>query len=124
MTPFGEKVRELRRKKSIALKDMAADLNVSSAYLSALEHGHRGRPSAGFVLQVCGYLGVIWDDAEDLKQLAELSHPRVTIDTAGRDELGLTVVGLMCIPPGSPRMQLYWPIGWHSRSSLLMIRRF
>ncbi len=83
MTPFGEKVRELRRKKSIALKDMAADLNVSSAYLSALEHGHRGRPSAGFVLQVCGYLGVIWDDAEDLKQLAELSHPRVTIDTAG-----------------------------------------
>ena len=35
------------------------------------------------MLQVCGYLGVIWDDAEELKQLAELSHPRVTIDTAG-----------------------------------------
>tara|TARA_R110002110_G_scaffold109418_13_gene272955 strand:+ start:2272 stop:2619 length:348 start_codon:yes stop_codon:yes gene_type:complete len=83
MTPFGERVRSLRRQKSIRLKDMAADLNVSSAYLSALEHGHRGRPSAGFVLQVCGYLGVIWDDAEELKQLAELSHPRVTIDTAG-----------------------------------------
>lgn len=83
MTPFGEKIRQLRKQKRIQLKQMAADLNVSSAYLSALEHGHRGRPSAGFVLQVCGYLGVIWDEAEELKRLAELSHPRVTIDTSG-----------------------------------------
>lgn len=83
MTPFGAKVRALRDAKGIALKRMAADLNVSSAYLSALEHGNRGRPAPGLVMQIAGYLGCIWDEAEELKRLAELSHPRVTIDTAG-----------------------------------------
>lgn len=83
MTPFGAKVRALRDAKGIALKQMAADLNVSAAYLSALEHGNRGRPAPGLVMQIAGYLDCIWDEAEELKRLAELSHPRVTIDTAG-----------------------------------------
>lgn len=83
MTPFGAKVRALRDARNIPLKRMAADLNLSSAYLSALEHGHRGRPAPGLVMQIAGYLGCIWDEAEELKRLAELSHPRVTIDTAG-----------------------------------------
>lgn len=83
MTPFGARVRALRDAKGIALKQMAADLNVSAAYLSALEHGNRGRPAPGLVMQIAGYLGCIWDEAEELKRLAELSHPRVTIDTAG-----------------------------------------
>lgn len=83
MTPFGARVRSLREAKGIALKTMAADLHVSSAYLSALEHGHRGRPAPGLVMQIAGYFGLIWDEAEDLKHLADLSHPRITIDTAG-----------------------------------------
>ena len=83
MTPFGARVRALRAAKAIALKTMAADLHVSSAYLSALEHGHRGRPAPGLVMQIAGYFGLIWDEAEDLKRLAELSHPRVTLDTSG-----------------------------------------
>lgn len=62
---------------------MAGDLGVSSAYLSALEHGHRGRPSWLLLQRICGYLNIIWDDAEELAELAKLSHPRVTIDTAG-----------------------------------------
>ena len=83
MTPFGEKVRALRAAKGVTLKQMAADLHISSAYLSALEHGKRGQPSAQFVRQVCGYFGIIWDEAEELERLAALSHPRVTVDTAG-----------------------------------------
>lgn len=83
MTPFGARVRRLREAKGVALKDMAADLHVSAAYLSALEHGRRGRPAPGLVMQVAGYFGLIWDEAEELKLLAELSHPRVAIDTAG-----------------------------------------
>ena len=82
MTPFGEKVREYRTSKSILLKDMARDLGVSSAYFSALERGKRGRPGIGLVQQICGYLDLIWDDAEELKYLANLSHPRVTVDTS------------------------------------------
>ena len=83
MTPFGEKLRTLRRQRGLSLKQMAADLHLSSAYLSALEHGHRGRPSPGLVMQIIGYFNVIWDDAEDMKELARLSHPKVTLDTAG-----------------------------------------
>ena len=45
MTPFGLRVRELRTAKGVTLKEMAAALDVSSAYLSALEHGRRGRPT-------------------------------------------------------------------------------
>jgi transcriptional regulator with XRE-family HTH domain len=83
MTPFGRKIRELRAKKGVTQKRMAADLGVSPAYLSALEHGNRGRPAPGLIQQICGYFGLIWDDAEDLKRLAEMSHPRAVIDTAG-----------------------------------------
>ena len=83
MTPFGEKVRQLRDQRGILLKKMATDLGVSSAYLSALEHGYRGRPGAGFLQQICGYFNLIWDEAEEIKRLAQLSHPRVIVDTSG-----------------------------------------
>ena len=83
MTPFGEKMRDLRAERGLTLKEMAAGLSVSSAYLSALEHGQRGRPNRRFVHRVCQYLGIIWDDAEALQRLADLSHPRVVVDTSG-----------------------------------------
>jgi transcriptional regulator with XRE-family HTH domain len=83
VTPFGRKLRELRTQRGLSLKEMAEALNLSSAYLSALEHGRRGRPSPGLVMQILGYFNVIWDDAEELKDLAELSHPKITLDTSG-----------------------------------------
>ena len=85
MTPFGQRLREIRAERGLALKDMAAGLQVSAAYLSAMEHGHRGKPSRRFVHRVCQFLGVIWDEAEDLQRLADISHPRVVVDTAGLD---------------------------------------
>ncbi len=83
MTPFGQKMRALRAERTLQLKDMAAGLGVSPAYLSALEHGRRGRPNRRFVHRICQFLGVIWDDAEELQRLADISHPRVTVDTSG-----------------------------------------
>lgn len=83
MTPFGARIRALRRARGLSLKAMAADLGVSSAYLSALEHGHRGRPSWLMIQRICGYFNIIWDDAEALADLAARSHPRAVIDTAG-----------------------------------------
>ncbi len=83
MTPFGAKIRELRAKRGLALKEMAAELHISAAYLSALEHGRRGRPTPGLVKQICAYFNIIWDEAEEIERLAALSHPRVTIDTGG-----------------------------------------
>lgn len=83
MTPFGRKMRALRTTKNVTQKDMAQALGVSAAYLSALEHGNRGRPGPGLIMQICEYFGLIWDQADDLKRLARLSHPRVTVDTSG-----------------------------------------
>ena len=95
MTPFGKRVRELRAAKSIQLKQMAGDLHVSSAYLSALEHGNRGRPGPGFVMQIANYFELIWDQVDELKELAELSHPRVPVDTAGLDPKATLLANLM-----------------------------
>jgi transcriptional regulator with XRE-family HTH domain len=83
MTPFGEKLRALRAQRRIQLKEMAAALKVSPAYLSALEHGHRGRPSGGLVQQISAYFNLAWDDVDELKRLAGISAPRVVLDTAG-----------------------------------------
>ena len=83
MTPFGQKLREIRQDRGLSAKAMAAGLGITPAYLSALEHGQRGKPNRRFVHRVCQYLGIIWDDAEELQRLADLSHPRVTVDTSG-----------------------------------------
>ena len=95
MTPFGRKLRELRAQRGITLKKMAADLQLSSAYLSALEHGKRGRPSPVLVFQICQYFHRIWEDAEELEQLARLSHPRVTVDTAGLEPEATELANLL-----------------------------
>lgn len=81
MTPFGLKIRELRNRKGVSQKEMARDLGVSPAYLSALEHGHRGQPSWNFVQRIIGYFNIIWDEADDLQNTAFASHTRVVVDT-------------------------------------------
>lgn len=95
MTPFGAKMRALRRSRGITLRDMARALGVSSAYLSALEHGRRGRPTWYLVQQIIVYFNVIWDEAEEITRLADLSHPRVVIDTAGLDPRATEVANLL-----------------------------
>ena len=85
MTPFGERVRQLRRERGLMLKDMAAHLGVSSAYLSALERGERGKPTWTLLQGVLQYFRIIWDEADELARLADLSDPRVRIDTANTD---------------------------------------
>lgn len=76
-------MRELRQARGVTLKQMAEGLQISPAYLSALEHGHRGRPSPVLLRQICSFFNVIWDEAEELHRLAAISHPRVVVDTAG-----------------------------------------
>lgn len=83
MTPLGARLRHMRAERGIKLKDMAAALGVSSAYLSALEHGHRGKPTWYLLQRIIAYFNVIWDEAEELQRLAEISDPKVAIATAG-----------------------------------------
>ena len=79
MTPLGARLRQLRDERGVTLKDMAKSLNVSSAYLSALEHGRRGKPTWSLLQRIITYFNVIWDEAEELQRLAELSDPRIII---------------------------------------------
>jgi transcriptional regulator with XRE-family HTH domain len=60
---------------------MAAHLGVSSAYLSALERGERGKPTWTLIQGVIHYFNIIWDEADELARLADLSEPRVKIET-------------------------------------------
>ena len=95
MTPFGVKLRQLRQERRITLKEMADSLGVSAAYLSALEHGRRGRPTHAMVVAICAQLNIIWDEADELQRLARLSHPRVTVDTAGLSPAATELANLL-----------------------------
>jgi transcriptional regulator with XRE-family HTH domain len=83
MTPFGEAIRKLRERKGVSQKQMAEALNVSPAYLSALEHGKRGVPTFDLLQRIAGYFNIIWDEADDLFLIARFSDPRIVIDTSG-----------------------------------------
>jgi transcriptional regulator with XRE-family HTH domain len=83
VTPFGARLRALRAQHGVTQRALAAALQVTPAYLSALEHGKRSAPSAGLVHQVNEFFGLIWDDADELSRLAHLSRPNVTVNTTG-----------------------------------------
>ena len=83
MTPFGQKLRAMRADRGITLKTMAEALGVSAAYLSALEHGRRGAPTWYMVQRIITFFNVIWDEAEEIERLAQISHPRIVVDTSG-----------------------------------------
>jgi transcriptional regulator with XRE-family HTH domain len=95
MTPFGEKLRALRQRKGVTLKQMAGALELSAAYLSALEHGHRGCPTPALIVQICEYFHLIWDDYEEMHRIARLSHPRVVVDTSGLSPEATEIANLL-----------------------------
>ncbi|WP_237155239.1 helix-turn-helix domain-containing protein [Oryzibacter oryziterrae] len=95
MTPFGARLRQLRDQRGMTMKAMAADIGVSPAYLSALEHGRRGRPTWMLLQRIIGCLNIIWDEAEELERLADLSHPRIVIDTEGLDPAATELANIL-----------------------------
>lgn len=101
MTPLGLKLRELRRRKGVSQKEMAAALGVSAAYLSALEHGRRGVPTWALLQKIIGYFNIIWDDADEVQRLAGQSHPRVVIDTSGLSPAATELANLLAERIGS-----------------------
>ncbi|HEY4191371.1 MAG TPA: helix-turn-helix transcriptional regulator [Mesorhizobium sp.] len=100
MTPLGERIRALRRERSVSQKEMAAAVGVSAAYLSALEHGRRGAPTWALTQKIIGYFNIIWDDAEELELLAQASHPRVTLDTSSLSPAATALANLLAAEIG------------------------
>jgi len=95
MTPFGVLRRHWRQKKQLTLHDKATFLGVSQAYLSALEHGKKGRPSFALVDQICVFLELIWDEAEALKDAAAHSHPKPTVNTTSLGPAAVHLANLL-----------------------------
>ena len=73
MTPFGIKLKFFRTQNNKSLKDLSRVLKVSTAYVSMLENGKRGRPADGLIELICSYFNLSWEEADDLKFLAKHS---------------------------------------------------
>ena len=87
LTPFGEMTRKLRAQRGVTIAAMAEAVGVTAGHLSGLEHGKKGRPSWPLVQKIIHYFELIWDEAEALEQAANLSDPRVTVDTSDASSL-------------------------------------
>ena len=73
MTPFGIKLKYIRTERHKSLKDLSKALKVSTAYVSMLENGKRGRPADGLIELICSYFNLSWEEADELKFLAKHS---------------------------------------------------
>lgn len=79
MTKLGIALRKIRLDKQELLRDMAAKLNVSSAFLSAVETGKK-RPPANFIDRICSVYELSADERDELLQATEMSLPEVRIN--------------------------------------------
>ena len=73
MTPFGIKLKNIRLQRHKSLKDLSKAVKVSTAYVSMLENGKRGRPADGLIELICSYFNLSWEEADELKFLAKHS---------------------------------------------------
>ncbi|WP_158935317.1 helix-turn-helix domain-containing protein [Burkholderia sp. S171] len=86
ITAFGDYVRSLRQKHSELLRDMAVRLQVTSAFLSAVETGRKSIPGEWFSRLVTMY-ALPKIEAEKLRQAIDESQRSVIIDLDGTSAL-------------------------------------
>ena len=79
MTPFGRFMRNLRLEKGMLLKDCADLLEVTSAYLSALEHGKKAAPNEKFTERIITTLALNPSEITGLKEAVRNSDTKITI---------------------------------------------
>ncbi len=80
LTPFGLLIRKMRLdKQQTKLLDMAREFNVTSSYLSALEHGLKPI-SDNFIKKISEYFKEQGVSLEEWKRLAADSQPQMKLD--------------------------------------------
>lgn len=79
MTDFGIALRKLRLDKQELLRDMAAKLEVSSAFLSAIENGKKKVPE-NFVDKICKLYGLSSIERTSLVEALEMSAREIKIN--------------------------------------------
>jgi transcriptional regulator with XRE-family HTH domain len=82
LTSFGLALRKARLERGETMYRMAKALDVSSAFLSAVEMGHKNAPDE-LVENVIQHLGIGDDAAEELREAARHSGPEMRIALKG-----------------------------------------
>ena len=80
MTKFGIFIRKFRLDKGILLRDMAKDLDISPAYLSAMETGHKDI-SDSLADKISSVYNLSIEQSEELKKSIMLSKQKICITT-------------------------------------------
>lgn len=86
MTPFGEVVRRLRAERCLLLADLAQSLEVSPAFLSAIETGRKPIP-AQMPTRVARVMSLSRVDTAALKAAADSSQRVVRLDLSNASPL-------------------------------------
>ena len=80
MTKFGIFIRKFRLDKGIRLRDMAKDLDISPAYLSAMETGHKDIPQS-LADKISSVYNLSIEQTKELKKSIVLSQQKICITT-------------------------------------------
>ena len=81
MTKFGIFIRKLRLDRGIRLRDMAKDLDISPAYLSAMETGHKDITQS-LADKVSSVYNLSIEQSKELKKSIMLSKQKICITTS------------------------------------------
>lgn len=82
LNEFGKALRKLRIDRQVLLKDMAEKLDVTSAYLSAVENGKRKIPKT-WVDDIARLYSLSQDEKAELQNAADASILDITISLHG-----------------------------------------
>ncbi|HEY8162125.1 MAG TPA: XRE family transcriptional regulator [Methylocystis sp.] len=79
LTPFGKALRKLRIEYDLRLFDLARVLDVSSAFISAIETGRKTIPD-GFVTRISNALSLREDETRELRSAADKTRKEVKVE--------------------------------------------
>lgn len=80
MTKFGVFIRKFRLDRGILLRDMAKDLDISPAYLSGMETGHKDIPQS-LADKIISVYNLSIEQSKELKKSIVLSSWKICITT-------------------------------------------
>jgi transcriptional regulator with XRE-family HTH domain len=70
LTPFGERMRELRLSRNVTLRKLAAALGVDPSFLSGIEHGRRSAPDS-ILSKIASFFKLDASGISDLRKTAQ-----------------------------------------------------
>lgn len=86
MNAYGKFIRELRKKKNETLLTMSQKLNVSIAFLSAIENGKKQIPS-DYARKIKNAYNLSEEEYEQLEECIVLSNNKIEFNINSMDEL-------------------------------------